>query len=463
MPDDGAISCDGASLIRLTGRGGQSSAETLGRVNLNENCLELWASSPDGGTADLTLTELVRRPGTILVVGYEKPEASSRVKLIRDKVVLDSLIGGQGAEDSPTVSIIPWVRGHGGGNLHSAAGFLTYSQEGGFRELDKVSEYIHDLNASSKPADNVRIASEGTALSESKTINALYLDLPSGSGNASGLDLGGNTLTVTSGGISAASESQIGNGTLTTGGDRPLVISGPVYMNARLEGIGGLIYFGGRYPELRLGSNENALTGDYVVAYGAIRLGDSENIPDTVTVRLQKDTELVVDGAESISGLAGTGRVRLATRGRSVLMLGRSDGTANQLVVGQEGEIHPGDISQGEPAIGELLVWHRDDFKDAGSLKFEDGTLSVDLAERDHDSLVFDSENKVANVTGGTLSVNLLNNYKPKIGEKWEIIRGTAPAEGEGFESIEDDTGEGYEYSATRVGNNWVLEVTATP
>ena len=464
MPDEAAITCDGASLIRLTGRGGESLGETLGRISINENCLELWASSADGGTADLTVSELVRRPGTILIVGYEKPEASSRVKTHQGQDSARFIDRRRGSARVPqTASIIPWVRGHGGGNLHSAAGFLTYSQEGGFRELDEISEYVQDLNASSKPVDNVRIANEGTPLSESKTINALYLDLPSGSGKASGLDLGGNTLTVTSGGISVASESQIGNGTLTTGGDRPLIISGPVYMNARLEGNGGLIYFGGRYPELRLGSNENALTGDYVVAYGAIRLGDSENIPDTVTVRLQKDTELVVDGAESLSGLAGTGRVRLGTRGRSVLVLGRSEGTANQLVVGQEGEIHPGDTSREDPATGDLLVWRRDDFEDNGSLEFEDGTLFIDLAEGNHDSLVFDSENKVANISGGTLSVNLLNDYKPKVGTKWDVIKGTAPATGQGFESIEDATGEGYEYSAAPVGNNWVLEVTATP
>ena len=41
-------------------------------------------------------------------------------------------------------------------------------------------------------------------------------------------------------------------------------------MNANLAGTDGLIYFGGRYPELRLGSNENTLTGDYVVlGFGA--------------------------------------------------------------------------------------------------------------------------------------------------------------------------------------------------
>ena len=180
VPDGAAIRCEGASLICLTGDGGQSSGETLGTVSVKEKCLELWASAGKGGTADLTLNELLRRPGTILIVGYESPEASSRVKLIKDKMVQDELVGGEGGEGTTTASIIPWVRGHGGGNLYSAAGFLTYSQDGGFRELDKMSEYVQDLNASSTPADNVRIASEATGLSESKTINSLYLDFPEG-------------------------------------------------------------------------------------------------------------------------------------------------------------------------------------------------------------------------------------------------------------------------------------------
>ena len=268
---------------------------------------------------------------------------------------------------------------------------------------------------------------------------------------------------MTSGAISAASESYVSNGSITTGNNRPLIINGPIYMNASLEGTGGLIYFGGRFPDLRLGSTENTLTGDYVIVYGALRLGDAENIPDSVTVRLNRIAELVVDGSESISGLAGSGRVRFATQGRSVLMLGRCEGSANRVVVGQEGEIHPGDRAKGRPAPGTLFLWHPDDAKEYGSLDFEDGTLVVDLAQATHDAVVLESENKSANVVGGTLRVNLLGGYQPKLGTRWEIIKGTAPATGEGFETIADATGKGYKYSAKPDGNNWVLELIGKP
>ena len=458
FPDSAPISCTGAAEIRLTTGTNSFSEEVLGKVSLNEGCLELWASANEGGSSVLTLAELVRKPDTILIVGYETPEATSRVKLVNDRLVLDALVGGGGAEGSTTASIIPWVRGHGGGHFHFAAGFLTYASGEGFRELAKEREYVQDPNAS-KPNDNVRIATGETTLSESKTINSLFFDPPADLGTKNGLDLGGNTITVTSGAISAASEAYVSNGTLTTGSDRPLIINGPIFMNANLAGTGGLIYFGGRYPDLRLGSNENTLTGDYVVVNGAIRSGDVENIPDSVTVRLREDADLIVDGSESISGLAGTGCVRFATAGRSALMLGRGEESANRLVVAQGGEIHPGDVSKGKGGVGTLVIWHPDDPKDYGSLEFEDGTLFIDLAEGSHDALIFDSENKCANVVGGTLSVNLPKGYQPKLGTKWEIIKGTVPATGEGFETIKDATGGGYKYSAKPDGNNWVLEL----
>ena len=136
---------------------------------------------------------------------------------------------------------------------------------------------------------------------------------------------------------------------------------------------------------------------------------------------------------------------------------------ANQLVVVQDGEIHPGDLSPQEPAAGSLLVWHPEDFKDAGSVEFQDGTFFIDLAAESNDALILDSDNKAANVNGGILSVNLLNGYKPKPGATWNIIIATAPATGQGFEQIEDATGQGYEYSAKPIGNNWVLELVAAP
>jgi hypothetical protein len=467
FPDSAPISCSGRAEIRLYGGRANLSEETLGKVLLKENCLELWSSANEGDSAMLTVTEVVRESDAILIIGYDTPDAASRVKVIDDKNILDALQGGDGTEGS-TISIVPWVRGHGGGNQYAAAGFLTYSHDEGFRELSKEQEYVSDLNAASKPEDNVRITAESVTLSESKTINSLYLDTGDKDFGdkglrQGGLDLGGNTLTISSGAISLTSVGQISNGTLTTEKDLPLIITGPVFIDAQLTGTGGLIYFGGRFPELRLLGTENTLTGDYVVVYGSIRLGDGENVPDSVTVRLHKDAEFYVAGSESITGLAGTGRVRLVTGGRSLLMLGRCEGSANTLAVGEQGEIRPGDVSKDQRSAGDLFVWNPDDPEEYGSLNFEGGTLFIDIAEKANDTLVLNSENKCANVTGGKLRVDLLDGYKPRVGAKWKIIRGTVPATGAGFERVEDGTGKGYKYSAKRVGNDWVLELVSAP
>ncbi len=64
---------------------------------------------------------------------------------------------------------------------------------------------------------------------------------------------------------------------------------------------------------------------------------------------------------------------------------------------------------------------------------------------------------------GGTLRVNLLNGYQPKLGARWAIIKGTIPAGGEGFETVVDATGKGYKYSVKADGNNWVLELVGKP
>jgi hypothetical protein len=458
LPDMASIVCAGATEIRLTSGGGMISQEVIGKVSLNENCLELWASAGEGGSSVLALTELERRPETLLIVGYETPEAASRVKVSNDAMVVGALVGGGGSQGSTTVSIVPWIRGHGGGNLYSAAGFLTYSSDDGFRELNKDGEYVQDVNASQQ-ADNVRIALGEVALSQSKTVNSLYFDPPADLGTRNGLDLGANTITVTSGAISLTSEGYLSNGTVTTGNERPLIISGPILMDANLSGSGGLIYFGGRYPELKLSGKENTLTGDYVVLQGAIRTGEAENIPDSVTLRLQKNSEFIVDGSETIFGLAGTGHVRFPSSERSTLMLGQAEGSRNRLIVGQGGEIHPGDGSKGRPAAGTLFLWHPDDSKEDGSLEFENGTLFIDLEETGHDAVVLDSETKCANIVGGTLNVNLLNGYQPKVGTRWEIIKGTVPAAGGGFKTIKDATGKGYRFSAKPEGNNWVLEL----
>jgi hypothetical protein len=59
--------------------------------------------------------------------------------------------------------------------------------------------------------------------------------------------------------------------------------------------------------------------------------------------------------------------------------------------------------------------------------------------------------------------VNRLGSFAPKVGTSWEIITGSAPAEGRGFSSVIDTVSQNYAYEVAPRGNSWVLTVTATP
>jgi hypothetical protein len=135
------------------------------------------------------------------------------------------------------------------------AGLVTYAHAQGFCILQPQTEYAQDI-ASAKAADNVRCAAPMTRLARATTINALFSDAEV---ERARIDLGGNVLTVTSGALSIAKRVVIGNGTLTSGGKRPLIFAGhEAHPGARLAGSGGLVLFS--EIGLNLGNAGNALT-----------------------------------------------------------------------------------------------------------------------------------------------------------------------------------------------------------
>jgi hypothetical protein len=401
---------------------------------------------------------LVRDPSSIIVVGGEKFGTAGFVKIQRDAGILTALRGGGGEVGSTTVSIVPWGRGLGGGHLKDAYGLLTYARETGFREL-QPEEYVEGLHAATNRADNVRVTVTEPPVTKSKTINALFCSLPRGLRHRV-VDLGDKTLSVSSGALSAENETTILGGSLTTGNEQPLFFAGNFNLNTRLIGKSGAVFYAGDMT--RLMNSQNSLTGDWIFVSGRGFVANDEIIPDSVTVRLHRSSELWLEGSESVTGVGGNGVIKPTVGGRSALMLGFCVAQANQIVMGVGGAIFPGDQTK-TPAVGTLRLWALDSDERKGFLKIEDGTLVIDVAADGNDALVLQSENKAAVVSGGTLRVNRLEGFAPKLGTSWEIITGTASATGRGFASVVDANDKHYKYTVAPVRNGWVLTVTAVP
>jgi hypothetical protein len=459
VPDAAPITVSGGASIVISGSSERPLNETLGRVSVRDSALQLEVKGKKASTpVTLTVSELVRDASSLLVVGGEKFGEAGFVKIQRDAAILSALKGGGGMAGSTAISVVPWARGFGGGRINDAWGFLTYVRDLGFREL-RPEEYAQGLQASVRPTDNVRITTTEPMLTQAKTVNSLLCSLPRGLRHRV-VDLGNKTLSIVSGALSAESPTTILGGALTTGNDRPLFFVGNFNLNTRLAGKGGAVFYAGEMT--RLTNPHNSLTGDWTFAGGRVLVTDDEIIPDSVTLRLHRGVELWMEGSESVTAIAGNGALKPAVGGRSALMLGLCVAQANQAVMGSGGAIYPGDQSR-TPEIGTLRLWATNSDERIGFLKIEDGILAIDVATDGNDSVVLQSENKAAVVSGGTLRVNRLGGFVPKVGSSWEIITGTAPATGRGFASVFDAAGENYAYNVAPVGNSWVLTVTAVP
>ena len=241
-------------------------------------------------------------------------------------------------------------------------------------------------------------------MAQSKTINALFCSLPRGLRHRV-VELGDKTLTIASGALSAESQTAILGGALTTGNDQPLSFVGNFSLNTRLWARVARFFMPGEMT--RLTDPGNSLTGDWTFVGGRVLVTDDGIIPDSVTLRLHPSAELLLEGSESVAAIGGNGVVKPAVGGRSALMLGFCVAQANQVVLGADGAIIPGDQSK-TPAVGALRLWARDSDERIGFLKIEDGTLAIDVTAYGNDAVVLQSENKAASVSGGTLRVNRL-------------------------------------------------------
>lgn len=458
LPPGAPVKVSCGSALLMSGGDEKAVSQAIDLLAIDDSAFQLRVSSRNSNApVTLTIKTMARDPGSLLILGGDRLGESSFIRVTEDQAILNSLKGAGGNFGTTSMSIVPWSRGIGGGHVHEPSGLVTYSRETGFREL-RQNEYASLLREAGV-SENVCVTAAEPPLEQSKTINALVCDLPEKMRHRI-VSLGENTLTLTSGALSATRATTIRAGSITSGNEQPLSFIGTFNLNSRLIGKGGAVFYAG--DTSRLTNHANSLTGDWVFTGGRVLVTDDEIIPDSVVIRLHPTAELLLEGSESIAAIGGTGVIRPSVGGRSCVMVGFCAGQANQVVMGPGGALYPGDQT-GTPAVGALRFWSADSDDRIGYLKMEEGVLTVDVTAGGNDMVILQSKNKFAQVSGGTLRVNRLAGFRPKVGMQWEIISGTGVASGPGFERIEDSSDGRHRYLAAAVENRWVLTVVAAP
>ncbi len=203
-----------------------------------------------------------------------------------------NLVGGGGAANTNTASIVPGMVGRNGAGTDpfssglSAAELVTYDSTNGFQV---AGTYQTDINAATGP-QNVSVGGSAT-LSSSKTINALRMV----ASNGNTLNLGGNTLSVTSGLLLLAPTTgvvnTVSNGTVDFGGAEGIINTpnlGTVVVSANLQGSNGFTKAGA--STLTLTGSAAGVSGPVHVAAGVLQMGAADRLAGNSAVTLHNTT-----------------------------------------------------------------------------------------------------------------------------------------------------------------------------
>ncbi|HEY9249048.1 MAG TPA: autotransporter-associated beta strand repeat-containing protein [Rariglobus sp.] len=404
-----------------------TSIENLGSVYLQ------GARSAMGLTyGTLHMAEIVRDPySTLALVGTSNNRFGSgtnKITVGSDANILASLTGGSGSNGSTTLKVLPWATSSTAiSNSFTDAfdsryygadqGFVTYTTSGGFRPLDKTTEYAASLVAATNATDNVRLTADET-LAANQTINSLFLDKATATHT---LNLGGQTLTVSSGAVASGNiATAISNGTLNFGTKTGYIMTGRAAnsISANLAGSGGVVFAMTPDQTLTL-TGASSYTGRTVVNSGTLVIGASNVLPSGTAVRVDKTGTLRVNSGftQLISAISGSGTVSLGSA-TSQLNIGTSvANSANGVfTVGNGGSVSVGDDA-GYYQVSQLTF-------SGGSIVFESGSvLDIDIASAlSFDSINLSTAGKTVTVSGGTLSLTFLNDYSPVVGDTFQLF-----------------------------------------
>jgi autotransporter-associated beta strand protein len=267
--DSATVTLNGG-VFRLNGSQATTTQETFATLIANEGSsrLDVGGNNTAGRTTTLNLTDLTRTAGATLLL-RRGANGTNRVFITNGSKAQLGMVGGDGANGTTTINIIPGM--NGGTNIsNDASDLVTYNATDGLRQL-VTGEYVTTaLDLSANPFENFRVGL--LSLTSDKTINALVY-------NGTNTNIGsGRTLTITSGtviftGATASIGTDATAGTLNFGAAEGIVFANTGNLNTIVSVINGSNGFTkGGTGTLTL-SGANTYTGITTVAGGILKAG----------------------------------------------------------------------------------------------------------------------------------------------------------------------------------------------
>jgi fibronectin-binding autotransporter adhesin len=279
-----------------------ASVESAPELNIASGAATLdltLGSVPNNYT--LTFAAIDREVGSTLELrSYNALGTAATTLKLADASGLN-LIGGGGAINSSTASIVAWMLGRAPGSDPTTAfatEFVTYDAATGFR---LANTYQTDINAATA-FENVSGVAGGATLSSTKTINALRF----GRDYNTTLNLGGNTLTISSGLLALLPSlpvvtTSVTNGTINFGAAEGIINvagTGTASVSANIQGSGGLTK--ANTGALILSGN-NTYTGPTHISAGVLRVGSATALPTTSAVILSNTKKVQSSGSTLVT------------------------------------------------------------------------------------------------------------------------------------------------------------------
>jgi autotransporter-associated beta strand protein len=331
--------------LTVNGVAGQNTNDVFTTLNLNTAPrlagvvgagYTTWTLNPNAATSTaLTFTNMgTRTAGSWAAINGAvglTPGAGTRNIFFTNTLSGSNLIGAGGALASGTASVIPWLRDTGGNAI------FGYDSTNGIAGVTTVN-----VNPDLATADQNINWNAATTLTDSRTVNSLQAAF-------SGVNLGGFTLTVSSG-VITADNSTFSNGTLDFGtaeGQLSVHQARQLSLDVPITGSGGLTFVGfrvnsGNPGRLRLGGANNYTGTTNFYGYGS---GAAE-VYLTNSLALQNTTLNHVAGrgynlffgnggtsgqtAYTFGGLSGSGNLNLNNNNTTVAPVSLTVGGNNE-------------------------------------------------------------------------------------------------------------------------------------